>query len=149
MKEKQKCKKRAFEAVIFVAILAIAIVCLFFAARYIQSNNEVEAIEEPITVSMWIFAEEWIIEYLDVHTNNNTVYKLLMECSSAYNFPVASTYWQGYESVFINSINGTQNGEDGKWWQYYVNDVYGEVGCDRKEIFEGDNIEWRFEEPGQ
>lgn len=149
MKERQDRKKTALEAVIFIVILAIAIVGLWFVAQYIQDNDDVEAIEDPITVSMWIITDEWAIEYLDVPTTNNTVYKLLMECSSAYNFSVASIYWQGYESVFVNSINSTQNGENGMWWQYYVNDEYGEVGCDRKEIFDGDIVKWMFEEPGQ
>jgi hypothetical protein len=149
MKEKQDRKKTVFEAMILIVVLAIAIVGLFFIAQYIQDNDDVEAIEDPITVSMWIITEDWVIEYLDVPTTNNTVYKLLMECSSAYNFPVASTYWQGYESVFVNSINGTQNGESGRWWQYHVNDEYGEVGCDRKQMYDGDIVEWRFEEPGQ
>jgi hypothetical protein len=149
MKEEQDRKKTAFQAMIFIAILAIAIGGLWSFAQYIQNNDDVETIEDPITVSLRIITDDWVIEYLDVSTTNNTVYKLLNECSSVYNFSFASTYWEGYESVFVNSINGTQNGESGRWWQYYVNDAYGEVGCDRKEIFDGDIIEWRFEEPGQ
>jgi hypothetical protein len=149
MKEKHDKKKTAFQAMVFIIILAIAIVGLWSFAQYIQNNDEVDTIENPITVSIWITNDDWVIEYNDVPTTNNTVYKLLMECSSAYDFSVASTYWQGYDSVFVNSINGTHNGENGMWWQYYVNDAYGEVGCDRKEIFDGDIIEWRFEEPGQ
>jgi hypothetical protein len=149
MKEEQDRKKTAFQAMIFITILILAIVGLWFAAQYIQDNNDVEVIEEPITVSMRIITDDWAIGYLDVSTTNNTVYKLLIECSSSYDFSVASTYWQGYEAIFISSINGTQNGEGGMWWQYYVNDAYGEVGCDRKEIFDGDVVEWRFEEPGQ
>jgi hypothetical protein len=41
------------------------------------------------------------------------------------------------------------NGENEMWWQYYVNGEYGDLGSDRKEIFDGDLVEWRFEEPGQ
>jgi hypothetical protein len=149
MKEKQDRKKTAFQAMIFIIILVIAIIGLWSFAQYIQDNDDVETIEDPITVSMWIITDDWAIEYLDVPTTNNTVYKLLMECSSSYDFSVSSIYWQGYESVFVNSINGTQNGENGMWWQYYVNDAYGEIGCDRKEIFDGDIVEWKFEEPGQ
>jgi hypothetical protein len=149
MKQEQDRKKTAFQAMIFIIILAIAIVGLWFLAQSIQDNNGVESIQEPITISMWIITDEWNIEYLDVSTTNNTVFKLLIECSTVYNFPVTSTYWQGYESVFVNSINGTQNGEGDMWWQYYVNDSYGEIGCDRKEIFDGDLVKWRFEEPGQ
>jgi hypothetical protein len=57
--------------------------------------------------------------------------------------------WQGYDAVFVSSINETKNGEDDMWWQYYVNGEYGETASDKKEIFDGDYVEWRFEEPGQ
>jgi hypothetical protein len=149
MKEKTNRKKTAFQAMIFVIVLALAIIGLWYVAQNLQRDAEVESIENPITVSMWIITDEWVIEYMDMPTTNNTVYTLLVECSSVYDFPITSTYWHGYESVFINSINGTQNGEGDRWWQYYVNDEYGEVGCDRKEIFDDDIIEWIFEEPGQ
>ena len=82
-------------------------------------------------------------------TLNNTVYSLLMECAKNHNFSVGYTLWPGYDAVFINAINGSQNGEGDMWWQYYVNDGYGEIGCDKKELFDGDVVEWRFEEPGQ
>ncbi|MCK4891590.1 MAG: DUF4430 domain-containing protein, partial [Candidatus Pacebacteria bacterium] len=48
--------------------------------------------------------------------------------------------------VFIESINGIKNGDDGKYWQYYINDVLGDVAADKKVLKEGNNIEWRFEE---
>ena len=72
-----------------------------------------------------------------------------MECAYEYNFSVVYTHWPGYDAVFVNAINGTENGEKEMWWQYYVNDEYGEIGCDKKEISHGDLVEWRFEEPGQ
>ena len=47
--------------------------------------------------------------------------------------------------VFIESINGIKNGDDGKYWQYYINDVLGDVAADKKVLKEGDAVEWRFE----
>lgn len=142
-------KKTAIEAIILVFILAIAFVGLWSLAEHIRESDEVKPTDSPIDVSIRILDGNWIIEYLDVQTFNNTVYKLLLECSNRYNFSVSQTYWPGYDSVFINSINGTENGENSMWWQYYVNDVYGEIGCDKKEIFDGDLVEWRFEDPRQ
>lgn len=148
--EKTKDKKRtAFEAMVLVFILAIAFIGLWLVAEHLKGERDVEPIDSPITVSLKISGDGWVIEYLDVETLNNSVFKLLVECSKVYDFPVGYTYWEGFDSVFVNSINGTRNGDSGMWWQYYVNDVYGEVGCDRKEIFEGDMVEWRFEKPGQ
>lgn len=142
-------KKTAFEAMLLISVLAMAVIGLWFLAEYLKESEEVENPDSPINVSLKIRGDNWIIEYLDATTLNNTVYKLLSECSHVYGFSVGYTYWPVYDSIFINSINGTENGENGMWWQYYVNDVYGERGCDQKEIFDGDIVEWRFEEPRQ
>ncbi len=142
-------KKTAIEAIILVTIIAIAFVGLWSLAEHLRESDEVKPTDNPINVSLCILSGNWIIEYLDATTFNNTVYKLLLECSNRYNFSVSHTYWPGYDSVFINSINGTENGENSMWWQYYVNDIYGEIGCDKKEIFDGDLVEWRFEDPRQ
>lgn len=71
---------------------------------------------------------------------------MLLECSEMYGFEVEGTIWQPYDAVFVDSINGLENGE-GNWWQYYVNGKYGEISSDRKELFDGDHVEWRCEPP--
>ena len=48
--------------------------------------------------------------------------------------------------VFIESVDGIKNGDDGKYWQYYINDVLGDVAADKKVLENGDIVEWRFEE---
>lgn len=149
MEKNEDRKKTILQAAALITVIAIAIAGLWVVAEHLKEDNEVEGPEKPIKASLRILGEDWQIEYLEVQTFNNTVYKLLLECSERYDFPIGSTHWEVFDSEFVNSINGTKNGEGGNWWQYYVNDVYGEIGCDRKEIFEGDMIEWRFEEPGQ
>lgn len=144
----EKKKKTTIEAMILLAVLAAALIGLFFLTEYIKDEQKVQPPREEITVSLKIKkAEDWIVEYMDVKTKNNTVFKLLLECKEFYNLSVDYINWQGYDSIFVNSINGTQNGEDDMWWQYYVNDVYGEIAADKKEIFDGDYVEWRFEKP--
>lgn len=143
-------KKTALQAAALVCVLSAALIGLWLLAEYLNVQQEVAAPENPLTVSLRIEKEgEWTIEYLNVKTYNNTVYKLLIECRKACNFSVEYTTWKGYDAVFINAINGTRNGEEGKWWQYYVNDIYGDIACDRMEVADGDLLEWRFEEPRQ
>ncbi|UCF08490.1 MAG: DUF4430 domain-containing protein [Thermoplasmata archaeon] len=141
-------RKTALEALAFAVVLAVAFMGLWALAEYIEEADEPEPIDSPINVTLRIDYGEKMDEY-HMLTLNNTVYSLLLEGAASCNFSVGYTFWPGYDAVFINAINGTQNGEGGLWWQYYVNDDYGEVGCDKKEIFEGDVVEWRFEEPGQ
>ncbi len=147
--EKDK-RKTAIEAMVLISVLALAFAGLWAAAEYVKEEQKVDPAEEEIAVSLRIVkTDDWTVEYLDVDTRNNTVFKLLLECKERYNFSVGYIHWQGYDAVFVNSINGTQNGEGDMWWQYYVNNIYGDIASDKKEIFDGDLVEWRFEEPGQ
>jgi hypothetical protein len=47
--------------------------------------------------------------------------------------------------IFIEAIGDKENGQDGKYWMYYVNGVLPMVAADKKEIKPGDKIEFRFE----
>jgi hypothetical protein len=47
--------------------------------------------------------------------------------------------------VFIESIGGIENGDEGKYWQYYVNGILGDVAADKKILKKEDKVEWRFE----
>jgi hypothetical protein len=143
-------RKTVLQAMALISVLALAFLGLWFLAEFIKDEQEVESPFEEITVSLRIIKEdEWTIEYPEIETNNNTVFKLLLEIKERYNLSVSYIHWQGYDAIFVNSINGTQNGENSMWWQYYVNGIYGEIASDKKEIFDGDFVEWRFEEPGQ
>ena len=48
--------------------------------------------------------------------------------------------------VFINTIGDKKNGQDGKYWLYYVNDEASMVASDKNKINPGDKVEFRFEE---
>lgn len=48
--------------------------------------------------------------------------------------------------IFIEAIGDKENGQDGKYWLYYVNGELPMVSADKKEISPGDKIEFKFEE---
>lgn len=75
---------------------------------------------------------------------DKTVFDVLkiMSLESKFDLKYNNNYSFG---VFIESIAGIKNGDDGKYWQYYVNDKLGEVAADKKEVKSGDKVEWRFE----
>lgn len=124
---------------IFATVLFLSLAVLWSLELQI---NEVES--KHINVTLIITTDEWSIEY-NASTLNNTVFKILKECAEFCNFSIEYEYYESLDAYFITSINGTENG-DGLYWQYYVNGVYGEIASDKKEIFDGDRIEWRFEE---
>lgn len=60
---------------------------------------------------------------------------------------VVIKYNNNYDfGVFIESIGKIKNGDDGKYWQYYINGILGDVAADKKILKEGDSVEWKFEE---
>lgn len=71
-----------------------------------------------------------------------TVLEALSEYGKKFDLKYNNNYSYG---VFVESIAGIKNGDEGKYWQYYVNDKLGEVAADKKEVKAGDNVEWRFE----
>ena len=47
--------------------------------------------------------------------------------------------------IFIESIASKKNGDNGKYWLYYVNGEMPQVSSDKKELKAGDGVEFRFE----
>ncbi len=47
--------------------------------------------------------------------------------------------------VLVTRIGERKNGEQGKYWQYWVNGAYADKGPDAYVVKPGDAIEWRFE----
>ncbi len=48
--------------------------------------------------------------------------------------------------VFIEAINGVgdRRGDEGKWWQFWVNGEYSHMGTSSYKINSGDSIEFKF-----
>jgi hypothetical protein len=129
-------------AIVFGVALALSIAAVYGAVRLTQAPPV-----EPrgiVRAGLVVEAVGWTIEYRNVTTANNTAFHILLEAGTRLGFDVA---WRTYaipEGVFVTAINGTTNGEGGRWWQYWVNDGYGPVAADRIEIGDGDVITWRF-----
>jgi hypothetical protein len=49
--------------------------------------------------------------------------------------------------VFVRKIGEQENGDDGRYWQYWVNDDFSLVGSGAYMLEEGDHIQWKFIEP--
>ena len=47
--------------------------------------------------------------------------------------------------VFIEAIGNKENGEDGKYWLYYVNGEMPQVAADKQLLIPGDKVEFKFE----
>ncbi len=72
-----------------------------------------------------------------------TAFDLLKNKTEELNIPLKiKTYDFG---ILIEAIGNKKNGQDGKYWMYYVNNEMPMVSVDKKEIKPGDKVEFRFE----
>lgn len=83
----------------------------------------------------------------NISTETNTVYDLLIETAENYNFTIKSTYYGQYSSYMVEQIGSKINGEDGRYWQYTINNEFSYLGANQQRIQEGDIISWNFEKP--
>ena len=47
--------------------------------------------------------------------------------------------------IFIETIGDRENGENGKYWMYYINDEMPMVAADKQELNPDDKTEFKFE----
>ena len=111
----------------------------------IQVGEEGANLEE-VTATVYInFGNGTVWKFENITTRNATVYGLLLEAAKQGNFSVDATYYGEMNSVFINSIAGVEN-QEGKYWQYWINGKYGNVGADKQKVNNSDVIEWKYTE---
>jgi len=76
--------------------------------------------------------------------SSSTVFSALLEIGQKNGFSVE--YKQYPEmGMLVESIDYIANGQDGSYWQYWVNGKLAEVACDKKTLNSGDVIEWKFD----
>jgi len=129
-----------------VVVVTLLLVIISFSGCISTSVEQGTHLERVENVSMKIVSSGWNINYLNVTTNNVTVADFLLECAEYYGFSVKADNWESYDSLFIESINDIENGKDGRYWQYYVNGEFANVGCSRYYLKNNDVVEWRFEQ---
>jgi hypothetical protein len=142
---KKSTKKGFLITYIFIAILLITItyyISLHGLNGITQKGTEKEYVHN---VTIEIITPTWSANYSTINTSNVTVGDLLFECCHHFNISIYKDYWSGYDSFFITHIGTYSNGDDERYWQYYVNDLYADVGCSKYILEDNDSVCWRFE----
>ena len=155
----QKTKKCCnCKAPFFIFALFVLVVIFFLNANTTNKNGENVDVNTEVNVENNIEENQEkaneeineeridIISYsFDVNDEEGTVFSGLLNYGEENNIGVE--FNNNYDfGVFIESIAGIENGDDGKYWQYYVNDILGDVAADKKVLEGEDEVEWRFEE---
>ncbi len=103
--------------------------------------------KEEISVSLMLdFSDGKIITCNNQKLKEKrTVLDLLEICSSDTENPFALDYDLHPEfGSFIKQIGDKENGKDNKYWQYWVNNEYAQVGASQFQLEDGDIVEWKF-----
>ncbi len=132
--------KKAFIA----SIIALCAVSTAFAFYVVE--KDVNETARKVDVSLIIDfnnGTRWQFN-LTLEGKNVTVFDALNGAAKQGGFDIKATYYGQFDSYFVDSIAGI--GGNGKYWLYYVNGNFGDVGADKKVLEEGDLIEWRLEE---
>lgn len=133
------------KAVIFVAILSVTVAGLY---AYVQANQAPRVQPEGVRgVHLTIDGGDWKIDYGPAETTNNSAFAILMEASKAFGFPVEYIRYTIPDGVFVTAINGSVNGDGGRFWQYWVSGNYGSVAADHAAVHDGDTILWLYTSP--
>jgi len=128
----------------FAACLMISIAGVWILANATMPQH----VPQPATglhLTLRVVEDGRVIEYGSNQSRNNTAFTLLLEGARNLHFEVRWENWTvPSESVLVVSIDGLGNGNGGRWWQYWINGAYGNVGADHAQLHDGDVVEWRF-----
>ena len=130
------------QAVLFAAVLMTAIAGLYGTTILLQPAPA--GVHAVGSVRLDVEGAGWSIRYAPVVTNNSTVFGLLLEASAKFGFTVAYLTYQIPQGVFVMAINGSMNGEGGRYWQYWVNGAYGTIAADHAALHDHDVVLWSF-----
>lgn len=131
--------------VVFVLALIVVIASNTNLFGIVTGPTNEEKNKVVNNVSLKIISPNWTFDYLNVDTNKATAADFLFECAEVNGFEVEVQYFSGYDSYYITSINGIEEGTDGRYWQYCVNGEVSYVGCSEYALNDNDLIEWKFE----
>ena len=80
------------------------------------------------------------VTYTIRHVEAATVLDALVEAGRAGRFPVE--HHKESQGAYVDSIDGVENGREGHFWSFYLNDEYGLVASDAATVEGGDQVRW-------
>lgn len=133
----------------FAAISIIVIlVALSFSGTAMEvpdkGNVWLENSDET-SVKVVLDGNGWSIKDRIVVSQKQSVFSILKKVTDKNDITLNYKYYEKYDSYMINSINNDVNGEENKYWQYYVNGELASKGSDKIFVSNGDSVKWKYE----
>jgi hypothetical protein len=143
----QPISNKKYETIpILLITLLFLILSLTGSAMKIPENTEIWLEETNETsISFFIQGETWKLqENICIH-GKITVLQGLKIVMEQHDLTLESEYYEGFDATLIHTIHLDTNGDQDKYWQFYVNDELPMIGCDHYMIENGDQVIWSFE----
>lgn len=77
--------------------------------------------------------------------DGQTVLDILKKLTAENNLVLETKDYENL-GVLVTEISGFKNGQDNKYWQYFVNGEQPQVGAGSYQLSAGEIIEWKFEQ---
>ncbi len=145
-------KAKIISLVLLLVVLGLAGWRLIDFSNELKIANllEEEPLEEKTATSTLVMIDNGVgaprsFELQLEANSTTTAFDLLQQTAGLAGLEVKS---KSYEEmgVFIEAIGDKQNGDDNKYWLYYINGEMPIVAADKQLVMPGDKIEFKFEE---
>lgn len=130
-----------FIKITILAVVIIIGVWLIFSNRAIEPDfqEETESFSEEKVVLIIDDGEARPKTFEEKLTKGMTAFALLEKSG-------LTLKTKQYDiGIFVEAIGDKENGQDGKYWLYYVNGEMPQLAVDKKELKTGDKVEFKFE----
>jgi hypothetical protein len=142
-----------FKYVASLVVLVIVFLLGISVGRvYEPSQNNTNKSDSQSVVHLMIdYGNGTVKTYNDVSVAySDTVFTVLKAVADKNNIDLEYKDYAGDMGVFLESINAIGKDSTGKkWWQFWVNGVYSQVGVSSYKVQAGDSIELKFTQEQQ
>lgn len=113
-----------------------------------QNINQVQKQEEYAYLVTFEFDSQDIIslEYPYTFSPDQSLFIITQELAQAQNWDFNYQEYEGL-GILVTQINDKTNGDDQKYWQYYVDNVQPQISADKYYPKYKEHITWKFIEP--
>ncbi len=141
----KKTTSRKKDVIVYLCIAVMLIMIIYYVSvsnLFQDDSNEKTYVHD---VELTISAPNWTVSYTAENTSNITVADFLFEWATKKQIVIEKEYFSGYNSFLIEGIGNFSNGNQDRYWQYYINGNYANMGCSAYVLDDNDTVLWSFE----